>query len=269
MEGNRRFQDRFRDENDFRPDDEGTGFRVGARPNYSRPSGRDFYRGSEYNDRDRGYGRDLDQGYDRDFDRGFNRDTGFEYSQRPYQTQDPDRFSRASWGQEYGQDYSPYRTDYRSNDQNYASSWGTGSSQGYGSSLGRANPSSSGRAYEEYRGEPNYREGRHAGKGPKDYKRSDDRIREDVCEALARDPHIDASEISVKVKDGVVTLTGTVEDRRAKRRAEDCAEDVNGVKDIINSLSLQEEEQEGMTGSNTVRQSQTRAGKTGRSRKTH
>ena len=77
------------------------------------------------------------------------------------------------------------------------------------------------------------------GKGPKGYKRSDDRICEDVCEALYNDRHVDASEIEVKVKDGEVTLSGTAPSRFMKRHAEDCAENVSGVKDVRNEIRVQ------------------------------
>ena len=45
------------------------------------------------------------------------------------------------------------------------------------------------------------------------YQRSDDRIREDVCERLTQHPEINAEEIEIQVKGGEVTLTGTVERR--------------------------------------------------------
>src|SRR5262245_30542187 len=41
--------------------------------------------------------------------------------------------------------------------------------------------------------------GRFTGKGPKGYRRSDDRVKEDVSEALSRDGDLDASEIEVNV----------------------------------------------------------------------
>src|SRR5215213_2493467 len=62
------------------------------------------------------------------------------------------------------------------------------------------------------------------GRGPEGYIRSDDRIREDVCDRLTDDPHIDASEIDVRVANSEVTLSGTVTDRTARRHAEDLAE---------------------------------------------
>jgi osmotically-inducible protein OsmY len=80
--------------------------------------------------------------------------------------------------------------------------------------------------------------GGHRGKGPSGYTRSDDRIREHVCEALLDDDHVDATNIDVSVKNGEVTLSGTVDDRQQKRRAEDCIERLSGVKDVVNQLRI-------------------------------
>lgn len=80
--------------------------------------------------------------------------------------------------------------------------------------------------------------GPHSGKGPVGFQRSDDRIRELVCEALTDDGEVDASHIEVTVKGGEVTLTGAIEDRRMKRLAEDCVEAVPGVKDVHNQLRI-------------------------------
>lgn len=81
-------------------------------------------------------------------------------------------------------------------------------------------------------------QGAFAGRGPKGYQRSDERIREDVCEALMRSAQVDASNIEVEVKDAIVTLKGTVDQRRMKRLAEDCAERVLSVRDIRNEITL-------------------------------
>jgi hypothetical protein len=77
----------------------------------------------------------------------------------------------------------------------------------------------------------------HVGKGPKGYVRSDGRIREDVCEHLSTG-YIDASEIDVQVAEGVVTLTGSVPDKRSKHDAEDLIEYVAGVREIRNQLRV-------------------------------
>lgn len=83
-----------------------------------------------------------------------------------------------------------------------------------------------------------YAGGGHRGKGPSGYQRSDERIREAVCEALTEDDRVDATGIEVTVKNGEVMLAGTVEDRRMKRQAEDCVENVSGVKDVQNHLRV-------------------------------
>lgn len=81
-----------------------------------------------------------------------------------------------------------------------------------------------------------YDRGPHAGKGPKTYQRTDDRIRDDVNERLTRHGELDASDIDVAVENGEVTLTGAVETRRDKRLAEAIAESVFGVRDVHNRL---------------------------------
>ncbi len=79
----------------------------------------------------------------------------------------------------------------------------------------------------------------HRGRGPKGYARPDERILDDVHHHLTDDPWLDASEIEVQVKDGEVTLSGTVDDRRAKHHAEHCIEDIHGVKHVQNNLRVQ------------------------------
>lgn len=95
-----------------------------------------------------------------------------------------------------------------------------------------------------------YDRGPHAGRGPKDYQRSNERIIEDVNENLTRHGRVDASRIQVSAEDGEVTLEGTVDSRRAKRMAEDAAEDVPGVRDVHNRLRIDRsaEENEGTRG---------------------
>ena len=80
---------------------------------------------------------------------------------------------------------------------------------------------------------PSYR-----GRGPKNYQRSDERIREEICERLTMDHDVDATEIEVEVQGGVVTLNGSVNERHAKRLAEDLADSVRGVKDVQNNLRV-------------------------------
>ena len=81
-------------------------------------------------------------------------------------------------------------------------------------------------------------QGTFSGRGPKDYQRSDDRVREEICDCMTDDPMLDASEITVVVDKGEVTLSGTVTSRDQKRRAEDVAERISGVKDVTNQLRV-------------------------------
>jgi hypothetical protein len=81
--------------------------------------------------------------------------------------------------------------------------------------------------------------GSHRGRGPKGYKRSDQRIHEDICERLTEDRFIDASNIEVVVKEGEVILSGTVSSRGLKRRAEDLAEMASGIAHVQNNLRVE------------------------------
>ena len=78
-----------------------------------------------------------------------------------------------------------------------------------------------------------------AGRGPKGYQRSDDRIKEQVSDRLMDDDDVDASEISIEVKNGEVTLTGTVNSREEKRAAEEIVEQAPGVREVQNLLRVQ------------------------------
>jgi osmotically-inducible protein OsmY len=79
----------------------------------------------------------------------------------------------------------------------------------------------------------------HRGKGPRGYSRSDDRIKEDVNDRLSDNPYIDASDVEVSVSNGEVVLSGKVTDRHDKRRAEDIAEGVSGVRNVENRIRVQ------------------------------
>jgi hypothetical protein len=83
--------------------------------------------------------------------------------------------------------------------------------------------------------------GPYTGRGPKGYKRSDQQIIEEACQRLERDGEIDASEIEVSAEDGVIRLRGTVHDRKAKRRAEECVESIYGARDVMNELRVEQQ----------------------------
>ena len=200
--------------------------------------------------RDGRYGRD----YSSTQDVGYGRDRG-------YRQQGVAGFGAYEEGGSFGQGrpgmggqgYDRSNRDFGGYSQGFSQDQGYGSEQS-GSYLTRGGRS---------------QWGRHSGRGPKNYTRSDDRIREDVNDRLTDDPHIDASEIDVKVSSCEVTLTGTVDSREAKRRAEDCAESVSGVKNVQNNLRVQaagEDESTRMT-TTTGRKNKTGGGDSDQSQK--
>ena len=77
-----------------------------------------------------------------------------------------------------------------------------------------------------------------AGRGPRNYRRSDERIQEEINEELTRHPEIDATDVEVRVDSGTVTLSGTVDSRHAKRVAEDICDAVSGVQEVENQLRV-------------------------------
>ncbi len=102
------------------------------------------------------------------------------------------------------------------------------------------------------------------GRGPEGYQRGDERIMEEVCERLTQHGQIDASGIQVRVTDGEVTLSGSVNTRDEKRMAEDAIESISGVNDVQNKLRVQKQngdgakqKQESETPRTTSRQRQT------------
>jgi BON domain len=78
-----------------------------------------------------------------------------------------------------------------------------------------------------------------AGRGPKGYVRTDERIRDEVCDRLSWNDEVDATDLTVVVAQGEVTLEGSVQTRHMKRLAEDLAESVAGVLDVHNTIRVQ------------------------------
>lgn len=97
----------------------------------------------------------------------------------------------------------------------------------------------------ERRREADKRMGPHRGKGPKGYQRSDERIKDDLNDRLSDDSFIDASDIDVTVEGNEVVLTGSVDTKEEKRRAEDIAERISGVKNVENRLKVRSRENTG------------------------
>lgn len=176
-----------------------------------------------------------------------NEDSYQSWNQQPSNTlgrsQDERRFKTGSYGSLSQGDetsYGAYDHDGYSRRPNFRSdnAPSTSSSTSYGQqSYGRTyDPTSF--AYNGSTEDRHHMQNSHRGRGPKGYTRSDERIREEVCDALEYDDQIDASDIEVNVKEGVVTLSGQVNERYLKRQAEDCVERVRGVKDVINSIQV-------------------------------
>lgn len=236
--------------------------------------GRDVNEQSGSTSRYAGYG-DFGQG---NYGGGSRRDSGQErYGQSGYGGRD--------FGGNYGGDF---REDSRGGEagRRYGYESGYGRQGGYGGDFGRGRYGEGGsesrfeRDADRDRGSDYFgygyggyghggqeygarSAGLHRGKGPKGYQRSDERLQEMICERLSEDPDIDASEISVSVQGGRVTIEGTVDSRRTKNLAEDVAEQL-GVNDVQNNLRVQRQDASGVQSSTlgTAQGTQARGGST-------
>lgn len=169
-----------------------------------------------------GYRHRYGGGYQEDHNRGGRSNTGAAYG----------RNEEEGYTQDMGREHSDREgnrshiiTGNRGSD--YARAYGGGESERYNAGTGYGSRN------------PGMTEGSHRGKGPKNYERSQDRIREDVCERLTDDAMIDASHMDVRVENNEVVLSGTVRNREEKRRAEDLAEAVAGVRNVENRLRVE------------------------------
>lgn len=196
--------------------------------------------------------------YGRDEDRGSHSDLGSRFGD-DFRQDGRGRFGRSGWersrrvewgGRDFGRDDSsdrsepsfdprPRESDRRSggSSEKGAGFRSSGRFGSLGPSSGRRDSQAFGRGYgqqDDVGQLPSF-----SGKGPKGYQRSDERIREDICDGLTQDPHIDAQGISITVRQGEVTLEGTVPNRQMKRAAEDLAEQVMGVGEVTNTIRIQ------------------------------
>jgi osmotically-inducible protein OsmY len=218
--------------------------------------------GDEFN-RSRDYGRDGDHGTSGDWGSGSGA-TSRQYGQRNEgygygRSRNDDRFgSNRSYGRDYGGGSGGnrgYSGDYgrdrgwsldtdggARNDLNNRRGW---SGQDYGRGGGeersfwdRASDEVSSWFGDEEAARRRQQDQR--GRGPRNYTRSQDRIREDVNDRLTDDWRVDASEIEVTVSGTEVTLTGTVSTREQRRRAEDITESISGVTHVQNNLRVKQ-----------------------------
>ena len=97
--------------------------------------------------------------------------------------------------------------------------------QDYGQLIGGQGTSGWGRAAQQMR-------------GPKGYRRSDERIADDLYRRLSQDDAIDSSDVTFEVRDGVVVLEGTVAERRSRYSIEDAAAACQGVVDVENRIRV-------------------------------
>ena len=244
--GDWRNEQDWRDRQDWRNEQDRSGSRGGERDRWRDQGREDFGRGGrDYGSSRGGWsgGREGQSGggyggggAGQDYGRGYGQDFGRDYrgggSQGGFGGND---YSRGNYGadQGYRQDYSGRSRDYGQQGRGERGLWDRASDEV--SSWFGDDDAERRRRMDEQRG------GQHRGRGPKGYTRSDDRIREDVNDRLSDDPFVDASEIEVSVSSCEVTLTGTVDSRDAKRRAEDIAEQVSGVKHIQNNIRVQQQ----------------------------
>lgn len=169
--------------------------------------------GSDWSERDYGYRGSEESDYSGPWGSTGYGQSGFGY---PHRYGEPGGYSRSGMNR-----FSGYESG--------AAGYGPSTGYGYG-------PASDYLRSEPARGEMRGRN--FSGRGPRSYRRSEDRIKEDVIERLTRHPDLDASDIDVRVESDTVVLTGVVEDRKAKRLAEDIAEDVWGAEDVRNELKV-------------------------------
>ncbi|HWF07520.1 MAG TPA: BON domain-containing protein [Bryobacteraceae bacterium] len=67
---------------------------------------------------------------------------------------------------------------------------------------------------------------------------TDDFLIDTIRQKLAADQVVKGGAINVDVKNGVVTLSGTVEEDKQKNKAEKIAKKVNGVKSVTNDIKI-------------------------------
>lgn len=158
-------------------------------------------------------------------------------SENPAAFASPDRNSPSQYFSQ-----SPFHTNFRDDEVLGNQPWDSGPmrqefSQGY--SLGTPGW---GENYESYRNSylrPSWpTQTAQPRRLPRGYKRTDERIYEEVCERLSNVPGLDPTDVSVEVKEGTVTLEGTIDSRYSKHAVENIADSVCGTKDVINHLRI-------------------------------
>jgi hypothetical protein len=94
--------------------------------------------------------------------------------------------------------------------------------------------------------------GPYAGVAPRGYRRSDERVREDICERFTAHGYLDPSDVEVAVHGGDAMLTGTVGTRAQKRLAGELAASVSGVRHVHDHLRVEPRDDRGPRGAFSV-----------------
>ena len=250
---------------------------------YTRRLGSDrnrFQMGSsdEYRNRESRNDRDYDRGYDRS-DYGRSGRQGYWGRGWENEHDERSRYGNPIGGSGFERGYNQSRNDY-SQRYNYPSGYRSSENYGerdydrdydrdrYGRGEDRGWWDRASDAVASWFGDEDAERRRradeqrqHRGRGPKGYRRSDERIKEDVNDRLSDDYYLDASDVEVAVQNTEVTLTGTVRNRNDKRRAEDLAESVSGVTNVENRLRVKQSDY-GMSGTSSMTDTTATAGTT-------
>jgi len=203
------------------------------------------HHGSEWRDddarqhRSSGRGREPSEGREHHFsrfDEAYSQARGASYRDRhPHDSSDRRRSHGWDSDNDYTRpvDWSPSHSGYRNFGSDYTrpADWSPGHSQ---SRFSGSDAARSGR----WQHDTWSMDGPFVGLGPRGYRRSDERIKEDVSEILTRHGRIDARGIDLHVDNGVVTLQGSVDSRNTKRLVEDVVDEVPGVRDVRNELRM-------------------------------
>lgn len=144
-------------------------------------------------------------------------------------------------GSEGSGDFEPYGGERWSWGRETLSPGGERGFRVYGELYGHAQEGHGHRRRPYYAGASNAddrlpRMGPYTGRGPRNYRRSDERIKEELFRRLTAESWLDASDIEIEVAEGEVSLRGAVDTRRSRRLAEEIAAAVPGVREVHNRI---------------------------------
>jgi len=230
--------------------------RYGREDSYGAHAGRDYGHGGYARERERDYSSEYSRGagrndadvpvhsYETDYGRTTSRfygRSGYEYGREDYD--DRPNFGghhdRLAYGGRTGERGSERESGFRN--------WWDRAADEVLSWFGDGSAERRRRTYDS-RDERARGTGKFRGRGPKNYRRSDERIREEINDRLTENEWLDASDVDVNVNSGVVILSGSVDSRYAKRLAEDIADSVSGVINVQNNLRVETQETLSTTG---------------------